>query len=107
MSTNGYRGNARHQIAATLACCVAFGCATQPAPVLPPARTGTTLDPSRIPTVNPPAGSHPVGTTVYPPSSCVGAVVNGVCNGQLMPDGGYHPVCYGTMLYGQCTGPQF
>ena len=105
MSTNGYSVNGMRWLSVALACGIVFGCSS--APMLPPARQGTVLDPSRIPTVNPPAGSHPVGTTVYPASSCVGAVVNGVCNGQLMPDGGYHPVCYGTMLYGQCTGPQF
>ena len=47
------------------------------------------------------------GTPVYPKSSCIGAVVNGVCHGEI---GGVHPNpkrCYGDMLNGRCTGPMF
>lgn len=55
------------------------------------------------PTVAPPPNQH----TIYSPSQCIGAVVNGVCHGTIMPDAAYHPTCYGEMVNGICTGPMF
>jgi len=46
------------------------------------------------------------GTPVYPAADCIGAVVNGVCHGSVIPEG-VPKRCYGQMLNGQCTGPQF
>lgn len=51
--------------------------------------------------------SKPQGTTVYDPSECVGAVVNGVCHGGIVPNQATHPVCHGEMINGTCTGPMF
>lgn len=47
------------------------------------------------------------GQKVYRADECVGAVVNGVCHGSIIPKGGYRPTCHGQMLNGQCTGPMF
>jgi hypothetical protein len=46
------------------------------------------------------------GQPVYREQDCIGAVVNGVCHGST---GAAQPqaTCYGQMLNGQCTGPQF
>lgn len=46
------------------------------------------------------------GQPVYRAQDCIGAVVNGVCHGST---GAAQPqaVCYGQVLNGQCTGPQF
>ncbi|VVP08669.1 hypothetical protein [Pseudomonas fluorescens] len=46
------------------------------------------------------------GQPVYRSQDCIGAVVNGVCHGST---GAAQPqaTCYGQMLNGQCTGPQF
>jgi hypothetical protein len=46
------------------------------------------------------------GQPVYRAQDCIGAVVNGVCHGST---GAAQPMatCYGQMLNGQCTGPQF
>jgi hypothetical protein len=44
---------------------------------------------------------------VYREPECVGAVVNGVCHGTIIEDGGNHPTCHGEMINGQCTGPMF
>ena len=46
------------------------------------------------------------GQPVYRAQDCIGTVVNGVCHGST---GGAQPqaTCYGQMLNGQCTGPQF
>ena len=46
------------------------------------------------------------GQPVYREQDCIGAVVNGVCHGSI---GAAQPqaTCYGQMLNGQCTGPQF
>lgn len=46
------------------------------------------------------------GTPVYQASECIGAVVAGVCHGSVVPDG-VPQRCYGQMINGQCTGPQF
>ena len=47
------------------------------------------------------------GTPVYPESSCIGAVVNGVCQGKI-PDTDPKPKgCHGEMINGRCTGPMF
>lgn len=46
-------------------------------------------------------------------SDCIGAVVNGVCHGSPSPDAtirmktGQAPKCYGTVVGGRCTGPEF
>lgn len=45
--------------------------------------------------------------TVYNAEQCIGAVVNGVCNGTISPDASYHPSCHGEWVGGQCTGPLF
>ncbi|WP_223523970.1 hypothetical protein [Pseudomonas sp. A-B-26] len=46
------------------------------------------------------------GQPVYREQDCIGAVVNDVCHGST---GAAQPMatCYGQMLNGQCTGPQF
>ena len=44
---------------------------------------------------------------VYSTDECVGAVVNGVCHGTIIPKTGYHKTCYGEMISGICTGPMF
>ncbi len=47
------------------------------------------------------------GNKVYNADECIGAVVNGVCHGSILPKSGYHKTCHGTMINGQCTGPMF
>jgi len=47
------------------------------------------------------------GTPVYQESECVGAVVAGVCHGAIQSTDPAPPRCYGQMINGQCTGPQF
>lgn len=47
------------------------------------------------------------GMPVYPTQGCIGAVVNGVCNGAINPALQPTAHCYGTMLNGECTGPMF
>ena len=47
------------------------------------------------------------GQKVYSADECIGAVVNSVCHGTILPKGGYHKTCYGEMLFGRCTGPMF
>lgn len=47
------------------------------------------------------------GTKVYRADECIGAVVNGVCHGSILPKTANHPTCYGQMINGQCTGPMF
>ena len=47
------------------------------------------------------------GQTVYSQDECIGAVVMGQCHGSILPKAGYHQTCYGSMLNGQCIGPQF
>ncbi|MNR23776.1 hypothetical protein D3C85_1408150 [compost metagenome] len=46
------------------------------------------------------------GQPVYRAQDCIGAAVNGECHGST---GAAQPqaACYGRMLNGQCTGPQF
>lgn len=44
---------------------------------------------------------------VYRQDECIGAIVNGVCHGSILPKSGYRPTCYGQMLSGRCTGPMF
>jgi len=50
-----------------------------------------------------------MGQPVYRADDCIGAVVNGVCHGAISPRGQIEQPtrCYGQMLNGQCTGPQF
>lgn len=52
-------------------------------------------------------GSLPAGATLYDASECLGAVVNGVCLGDVIPEARYHQACYGQMIGGVCTGAQF
>lgn len=78
---------------ATFAAVVRIQAAALPTPAAIPAR------PSRQQR----SGPH----TVYSPSECVGAVVNGICHGSILPNGGPHQVCHGEMLNGACTGPTF
>lgn len=45
------------------------------------------------------------GTPVYNANQCIGTVINGVCDGEVM---GIFPArCYGEMLNGKCIGPMF
>lgn len=54
-----------------------------------------------------PIGSYRQGQTIYNEDECIGAVVNGVCYGTIMPEPRYHETCYGQMLAGRCIGAQF
>jgi hypothetical protein len=47
------------------------------------------------------------GAKVYDPSECIGPVIMGRCQGQILPNKAYHPTCYGAWLNGRCTGPMF
>ncbi len=47
------------------------------------------------------------GVPVYAPAECVGAVVNGVCHGAVLPESAAPVRCHGQMVAGQCTGPLF
>jgi len=47
------------------------------------------------------------GQTVYDASECTGPVINGRCHGSILPNKAVHKKCYGTMLFGKCTGPMF
>jgi hypothetical protein len=47
------------------------------------------------------------GTPVYRADECTGPVINGKCHGSIIPKSAVPQRCYGTMLNGQCTGPQF
>lgn len=49
------------------------------------------------------------GQPVYRADDCIGAVVNGICHGAISPRGQIEQPtrCYGQMINGQCTGPQF
>lgn len=55
----------------------------------------------------PGAATHIHGQPVYPASDCIGAVVNGVCHGSILPRQAVPVRCFGTMLNGKCTGPMF
>lgn len=46
------------------------------------------------------------GIPVYSEDDCIGAAINGVCYGSVIPSG-YTEKCYGQMLFDECTGPQF
>lgn len=50
--------------------------------------------------------SHNGGVKVYKESQCIGAVVAGECHGEVIPNG-TEETCYGDILFGKCTGPQF
>lgn len=47
------------------------------------------------------------GIPVYRADECTGPVINGECHGAIIPKSAVPQRCYGTMLHGQCTGPQF
>jgi len=53
------------------------------------------------------ASGTETGQPVYSSSECVGPIVAGVCHGAILPNQATHPVCYGEMLNGTCTGPLF
>lgn len=53
------------------------------------------------------AGQSGTGQKVYSADECIGAIVNGVCHGSILPKSGYQKTCHGTMINGQCTGPMF
>ena len=53
------------------------------------------------------ATTAPDGHTVYRRSECIGTAIMGQCQGAIVPDGGYHQTCHGSMLNGMCTGPMF
>lgn len=55
---------------------------------------------------NPPTPQQP-GTPVYPADACIGSVVAGVCHGAIQSTDPAPQRCYGQILNGQCTGPQF
>lgn len=54
-----------------------------------------------------PMVTAPGGKVVYSRSECIGAVVNNVCQGSILPKTATHPTCYGEMINGRCTGPLF
>ncbi len=47
------------------------------------------------------------GNRVYPESACIGAVVMGECHGSILSTDPDPERCYGEMIAGRCTGPQF
>jgi len=66
------------------------------------------LKPDPAVTLNPPAPLPGPGTPVYRASECIGAVVNGVCNGTVIDTEPARPRCHGTLLPdGSCTGPMY
>lgn len=54
-----------------------------------------------------PGPSGQQGVPMYPQSSCIGPVVNGECHGTILYPGPAPKRCYGTVLFGKCTGPEF
>jgi len=69
-------------------------------------KPGTGPDPAV--SLNPPARTPGPGTPIYNASECIGAVVNGVCNGTVIDTEPMRPRCHGTLLPdGSCTGPVF
>jgi hypothetical protein len=63
------------------------------------------LPPGTKPPVS--AGPKQPGTPVYPKDTCTGPVVNGVCQGGVIPRDAWQKRCYGEMINGECTGPMF
>ena len=53
------------------------------------------------------SGQPATGQKVYKADECIGAIVNGVCHGSILPKSGHQKTCHGTMINGQCTGPMF
>ncbi len=47
------------------------------------------------------------GIPMYPRSSCLGAVVMGVCKGEILHIGPVPRRCYGEILNGKCTGKAY
>lgn len=85
-----------HATIAMLAICTVTACA-----YYAPTRNGEYSAPA---VAQPSYGS---GQPVYDASECVGPIVMGECQGQIVPNSAYHPKCYGQMLNGVCTGPMF
>ena len=72
--------------------------------VVQPPPSSTAPDPAV--SLNPPAHTPGPGTPIYRASECIGAVVNGVCNGTVIDTEPRRPRCHGTLLPdGTCTGP--
>lgn len=70
------------------------------------ARAGQAL-PSSPASPSGPARIPDSSVSVYRAEDCIGAVVNGVCNGTISPSAAQPKRCYGEMINGQCTGPMF
>ena len=60
-----------------------------------------------------PVGANTGGVTplgdkrVFDSSECIGPIVNGQCQGSILPNKAYHPTCHGEWIGGRCTGPLF
>ena len=77
-------------------------------PVYGPVAQPPATAPDPAVSLNPPARTPGPGTPIYNASECIGAVVNGVCNGALIDTEPMRPRCHGTLLPdGSCTGPVF
>ena len=77
-------------------------------PVYDPAAQPPATAPDPAVSLNPPAPLPGPGTPIYNASECIGAVVNGVCNGTMIDTEPTRPRCYGTLMpNGTCTGPMF
>ncbi len=77
-------------------------------PVYGPAAQPPATAPDPAVSLNPPARGPGSGTPIYNASECIGAVVNGVCNGTVIDTEPMRPRCHGTLLPdGSCTGPVF
>lgn len=58
--------------------------------------------------VDPSVDANPAnGIPMYPRSSCIGAVLMGVCKGEILHIGPVPKRCYGQMLNGKCTGKAY
>ena len=52
-------------------------------------------------------GANTNGIPMYRADECIGAVVNGVCHGSILPKTAVPKKCYGSVVNGQCIGPSF
>lgn len=70
--------------------------------------TNTDTEAEEFWVTDPGAGTdQSAGIPMYPRSSCIGAVVMGVCKGEILHLGPVPKHCYGEMLNGQCTGKAY
>lgn len=53
------------------------------------------------------SGNFVYGQKVYSIDECIDAAISGVYHGGILPNAGYHKTCYGTIIFGECTGPMF